>query len=269
MIPCVRRKEGFTMILYARSTSRSLTVALMSLALTVPALTSFAGDAFAEDAPVAPVAVAETQVAPGHAHAGAAANVSGEVTRYVVGPLGHVRGFILKDGTVVMVPRESGDVMAKAVPVGQTVRVEGWSPTASGGKEVMRAAVYGQHGQIIAAPAPGEWKRDREARKTERATERAEIKKLPAASANGTVETVVLGRGGRPEALVLNDGTSVFLRHSLAKAVMSRGIRVGDRIQSEGKGATYAAGSSVVITSITFADGTRFEAKTGPRGERT
>jgi len=252
------------MILHAKSTSRSLVLAALSLALTVPTVAGYATTALAEDAPLTPtnVQVADTQVAPQRgAHQGTPAKVSGVVARYVIGPLGHVRGFLLKDGTFVKVPREGGDALVKAVPVGQTVSVEGVSPVSGGGKKIMRASVYGQHGLVLAAPAKGEWKRDREARKTERETMRAEIQKLPAASANGTVESVVMGRRGKPEAIILDNGTSVFLSHSLARAVTSRGIRVGDRIQVEGKGATYAAGASLVIKSITFADGTRFEGK--------
>ena len=51
----------------------------------------------------------------------------------------------------------------------------------------------------------------------------------------------------------------MFLRPSLAKALMARGIRPGDRIQGAGKGASYPLGASVVVSSITFGDGTRFE----------
>jgi hypothetical protein len=80
------------------------------------------------------------------------------------------------------------------------------------------------------------------------------------------VESVILGHHGKTVAVVLNDGTSVFLRHSLAKAVMARGIRVGDQIQSSGKGATYPLGTSVLAGAITFGDGTHFEARTGSEG---
>jgi len=252
------------MILLTQLTSRSLALAAVSLALTIPALTGFAGTAFADDAPApqAAVTIAGAETAP-HVRQGTPANVSGAVARYVVGPLGHVRGFVLKDGTIVMVHGTAGDGMAKQVRVGEVVRVEGWSPTASGGKEVMHASVFGPHGQVVTPPARGERQRDMGARKAERQEERAEIAKLPDASANGTVETVMMGRRGKPGALVLTDGTSVILSHSLSREVMSRGVRVGDRIQSSGKGATYPAGASVYVRSIAFADGTRFEAKPG------
>jgi hypothetical protein len=250
-----------------KSTSRSLALVVLSVAMCAPTL-GFAGTAFADDAPAAAVS---PDVAPHarHAHEGARATGPCEVARYVVGPLGHIDGFILKDGTVVKTRGESADAMAKQVPLGQTVRVDGWSPSASGGKLMMRAAVYGQHGQIIAPPVRGERTRDPAARKARFQELRAEIKKLPEASANGTVETVIMGRRGAPRALILTDGTSVFLRPSLARAVMARGVRAGDQIQSMGRGATYPAGAAVVIRSITFADGAKFEGRGGRNAQRT
>jgi hypothetical protein len=236
--------------------SRSLVLAVLSVAFAVPALST---SAFADVAP-AVAQTADVSAAPAGARAGARVNVSGEVSRYVVGPLGHVRGFLLKDGTAVMVHETAGDAMAKEVAIGQSVRVEGWSPASSGGKAIRHAAVYGQHGQVVTPPARGAEPRDRSARKEAWNEKREEVAKLPAASANGTVEAIISGRRGKPEGVVLTDGTSVFLGHGLAKAVMARGIRVGDRIQSSGKGATYPVGASVVVSSITFADGSRFEA---------
>jgi hypothetical protein len=243
------------------SKGRSLAVTLLTFALAVPALAS---TAFADVAQPAGEAAEVQGVRAGHT--GTRVNVVGEVARYVVGPLGKVRGFLLKDGTAVMVHGEAGEAMAKAVPVGQSVRVEGWSPSSSGGKTVMRAAVYGQHGQVVAPPT-GEAREQGRGARGERWNElKGEIARLPDASANGTVQTVIQGHRGKIAAVVLSDGTSVFLRPRLAKALMTRGIQPGDRIESSGKGASYPLGKSVVVSSITFADGTRFEA--APPAER-
>jgi hypothetical protein len=241
------------MIQLSKSSYRSLALALLA-AVAVPAA---AATALADAAPPADP-LASPAIARG-VHDGARVNVVGEVARYVVGPLGHVRGFLLKDGTAVMVRGTAGDEMAKGVPVGQSVRVEGWSPTEAGGKAVMHASVYGQHGQIVAPQARGEGNRDE--RRTQWGERREEMQRLPDASANGTVANVISGRRGKVMAVVLDNGTSVFLRPSLARAVMERGIRVGDRIQSSGKGASYPLGASVMVSSISFADGTHFEAR--------
>jgi len=251
------------MIQLIKVTYRSLSVAALSVAVALPALS---GTALADAAPAAGPGVevpADVAGPRGGAREGARISVVGEVGRYIVGPLGHVRGFVLKDGTAVMVPGTAGDAMAKEVPVGQSVRVEGWSPRSSGGKAVMRAAVYGQHGQVV-TPAPRhEGQRDPSARRGEWAERRAEMERLPAASANGTVEAVVPGHHGKPAAVLLTNGMSVFLRPGLARAVSARGIRVGDRIESVGRGATYPLGASVIVGSITFGDGAHFEAPPG------
>lgn len=229
---------------------------LVSVALAVPAAAFIATSAFAD---IAPTAQEASEVGAPRAHPGTRVNVSGEVARYVVGPLGNVRGFLLKDGTAVMVHGKAGDAMAKEVAVGQSVRVEGWSPTASAGKQIRGAAVYGQHGQVVAPPQRGERPRDPAARGERMNEMKAQIAKLPDASANGTVANVITGHHGKPVAVVLTDGTSVFLSPRLAKEVMARGVRPGDQIQSVGKGATYPLGASVVVRSITFGDGAHFE----------
>jgi len=255
------------MIQLSKVSYRSLLVAVLSAAVAVPVL---AGTALAQTAPVTESGVeravepaGEVSAAGARPH-GAPVSVVGEVSRYVVGPLGHVRAFILKDGTAVMLHGTSGDAMAKDVAVGQSVRVEGVSPAAgTGSKLIMRAAVFGQHGQVVTPPARGERGGDRDARKEQWSEMREEIAKLPNASANGTVQTVLAGHHGKLMAVVLTDGTSVFLRPRLAKQVMARGIRPGDRIETTGKGATYPLGASVVVSSIKFSDGAQFQVAPG------
>jgi hypothetical protein len=251
--------------------SRSLLVAVSTALSASLAVSVYPALAFADVAPAAAPSVEATPAAQAGArvnHKGSPVSLAGEVTRYVVGPLGHVRGFVLKDGTTVKIREEAGDAMARAVPIGQQVRVEGWSPASSVGKSVMHAAVYGQHGQVVSAPtrdAGVNVSRDPSAREQRWSAMKAEIAKLPEATANGTVETVIAGRHGRPMGVVLADGTSVFFRPSLAKAMSARGVRIGDRIQSTGKGATYPMGVSIVVDTVSFADGTHFEAPSGAR----
>jgi hypothetical protein len=244
-----------------KASCRSLCLAALTLALAVPA---FASTALADDSP-AEAGDVSSQAAPAQPHArhGSRVDVVGEVEHYVVGPLGHVRGFLLKDGTAVMVHGAAGDGMAREVPVGQSVRVQGWSPADSGGKSVVHAAVFGQHGQVVAPPSRQEGRRDPAERRQAWGEKREEINRLPDASASGTVRSVVVGRHGRTVAVVLTDGTNVFLRPRLARAVRDRGIHVGDRIGASGKGATYPLGASLVVGAITFGDGSHFEARSG------
>jgi hypothetical protein len=249
------RKED-TMIPLSKFASRSFArTVVVSVALGIPVAAGLAATAFADVTPEASTAAEIGRAA----HQGSRVNVTGDVARYFVGPLGHVRGFLLKDGTAVMVHGTAGDAMAKDVAVGQPVRVEGFSPTASGGREIVHAAVFGQHGQVVTPPTRNGEERDPATRQEHWSEIKEQIAKLPEASANGTVQAVVTGHRGKPIALVLTDGTSVFLRPRLAKEVMTRGVRVGDRIQSSGNGATYPLGASVLVRSISFADGAHFE----------
>jgi glutamate synthase domain-containing protein 3 len=252
------RKKGIVMI--QLKSFRSLAVALCSAA----AITALGGTAFADPAPSPGAEVTQAR----GAQRGTSVTVSGEVQRYVVGPLGHVRGFLLRDGTVVMVHGTAGDEMAKSVQVGESVRVEGMSPASANGKLVFRASVYGQHGQVVTAQARGSEGRDPSAREAKREETKAAFARLPEASASGTVQTVIQGRHGKVEGVVLNDGTSLFLGHGLAREVASRGVRIGDTVRVTGKGASYPLGTSVLVKSITFGDGTRFEARArGPAPE--
>jgi hypothetical protein len=244
----------------SKSSARSVVLAVLTAALAVPA---FAGTALADVVP----GTASSSAAAVAPRQGTRVNVVGEVARYVVGPLGNVRGFLLKDGTVVPLHGDAGASMARDVPVGQSVRVEGWSPAASSGKAIMHAAVFGQHGQVVTPPARGEGGKGREQRAHEPGAKSAkwgamkeELAKLPAASASGTVQAVIPGHKGKSVAVVLNDGTNVFFAPRLAGQMKARGIQVGDRIQAQGKGATYPLGASVLARSVTFGDGTRFEA---------
>jgi hypothetical protein len=189
---------------------------------------------------------------------------AGTVARYIVGPAGHVRGFMLRDGTVVFTAR-GGDKMAADVPVGQTVRVDGRAaPNAS--NIVVRARVYGPHGQIAEPGGNGQWKtldpeQRKEQRKARRQKEREELEKLPAASLDGTVQTVVTGRRGRPRALILSNGADVVLERSLVRAMGGRAIKVGDLVHASGKGGTYANGAAIEATELTLADGAHFAGK--------
>jgi hypothetical protein len=191
---------------------------------------------------------------------------SGTVTRYIVGPAGHVRGFVLQNGTVVFTGR-AGDAMAADVAVGQTVQVDGKaSPSAN--NVVMRAKVYGPHGAVSAPSGGGggNWKNLDAAQKKERRAERRqkwqeELAKLPAASLDGKVQTVILGRKGAPRSVILSNGANVVLERSLARALDGRTIKVGDVIHASGKGGTYKNGAAIEATELTFSDGTHFAGK--------
>ena len=225
----------------------SIAVASLTLALAVPAL-------------------ADAAAAPGEARVSHAAEVhtSGELSRYIVGPAGHVRGFLLRDGTVVNLRPKAGDEMAKGVTVGQTVRVDGFGPM-DNGKLVFRANVFGPHGQVATMPAwhePAKTDEAGRARKREewKKEHADELAKLSPVATQGTVQTVLTGHHGAPYAVLLSNGVNVFLSRPMAKELASRTVKTGDVIQVTGRGGTYPLGTSVLATSVTFADGTKLDA---------
>jgi hypothetical protein len=194
---------------------------------------------------------------------------SGTVSRYIVGPAGHVRGFMLQDGTVVFTGRR-GDKMAADVAVGQTVRIDG--RTAAGAPNVvLRAKVFGPHGEITNPAGEGggnraQWKsldpaQRKELRQERRQKRMEELAKLPPTSLDGTVQTVLTGRKGNPRALILSNGSNVVLEHSLTHAMNGAAIKPGDVIHASGKGGTYKNGASIEASELTLANGTRFSGK--------
>jgi len=191
---------------------------------------------------------------------------AGTVARYIVGPAGHVRGFMLRDGTVVYTGR-GGDKMAADVAIGQTVRVDGHS-SPSAPNVVIRAKVFGPHGEVAepGGGGRGNWKaldpEQRKERRAERQEKRKEeMAKLPAASLDGTVQTVVMGRRGKPRALILSNGGNVVLERSLTHALGGATLKVGDVVHASGKGGTYKNGASIEASELTLADGTHFAGK--------
>jgi hypothetical protein len=233
---------------------RIFSTVLLASFLTALSASAFAGEPQPETAGRPPMA----EVHP-----------TGTVARYIVGPAGHVRGFMLRDGTVVFTGR-GGDKMAADVAVGQTVRVDGRAaPNAS--NVVMRAKVYGPHGEV-SEPGAGagggrqQWKTlDPEQRKERRQARRQkhmeELAKLPATSLDGTVQTILTGRQGNPRALILSNGGNVVLERSLVRSMGGRPLKVGDVVHASGKGGTYQNGASIEATELTLADGTHFASK--------
>ncbi|MFO0649463.1 MAG: hypothetical protein U0326_24695 [Polyangiales bacterium] len=105
---------------------------------------------WAQNVPQAPAAQAPAMQRP----APTPAQASGNLARFLVGPGGRVRGLVLDNGTVVMVPPRASADLAQRVRVGQPLRVEGVTfPGATAGTAtIFRATVRGADGSVIAAP---------------------------------------------------------------------------------------------------------------------
>jgi hypothetical protein len=220
-----------------------------------------------------------------------AAQASGTVARFIVGPGGRVRSLMLNNGTLVMVnPRANPDI-AQRVRVGQAVRVEGFSRPGGGDNVIFRATIRGADGSVIAqAPANAPfmgggagWRhggnhgeRDLGPRGWHGGGHhgmrgegmRHRLANLPTQTTNGTVQRVINGMRGTPRTLLLANNTTVYVPRGMGAQLARRGVRVGETIRASGRGSVSPQGTGLVAEQLTFADGATFNApvSTAPNG---
>jgi hypothetical protein len=197
----------------------------------------------------------------------APAQTSGTVTRYIVGPMGHVRGLTLNNGAIVMLNGRLGDAVARQIPVGQPVSINGFA-NPSNPLEIFRASVSIPSGAVVATPAFQGYGQQGGANghhrdPARRAEMTARLAQLPVRNASGTVQAVLAGPRGRAHGVLLSDGTSVFFGRGIARDVSQRGLHVGESLRVSGRGNTYPQGASLLADALTFADGTTVHAN-GP-----
>lgn len=236
-------------------------LSLIAAGLLGLASVAHAGYALAQNAP-APFAGQPGRPAP------VAVTSDGHVARLIVGPMGHMRGFVLDNGTAVMVHGREGDAVA-SLAIGAPVHVEGFgfpgatamihhaTVTAPGGQVLIAPQPHGQHGNWGANGANGTPPADRMAGREARHQEMAaRFAQLPVVSTSATVQTVLAGPRGGVHMVLLSNGTSVFLPRPIAEAVRARGgIRAGENLQVSGHGGAYPQGTSIMADHVTFADG--------------
>ncbi len=225
-------------------------------------------------------AVAEAQSPP---QAGAEAprpaftptQTTGPVARYILGPAGHVRGFQLANGAVVWVHGHEGDALAQRVPVGQSVRVEGFVIQGAPTTVIHRPTIQASDGTtLVTAPPmpPGGFRGPREpgGREAgegheghmhgmmEHRLERLEA--MPQYSANGTVQTVLQGPRGGIHGLLLANNTAVFFPRPISEGLRAHGVQPGQVVRVNGRGGAFPLGASVLAEQVTLADGTTLSA---------
>lgn len=246
-----------------------MNVRTLALSLSL-SLLGASGAALAQQAPEAPRECHHgARGERGDRPAPQAASVSGPIARYVVGPGGHVRGFTLRDGTLVMT--RGGDALAQRVAVGTTVAVDGLR--APNGNTIFRASVRLPDGtELVAAPqgrgGPGGghgWHRGRGAHRQEgqqgqaqgdrRARWQERMASLTPQSTTAQVQQVVGGRRGA-RMLLLSDNTTVVLARGMGRSLGERTIRPGETVTVQGRGGAYPQGRSILADSLRLADGT-------------
>lgn len=242
-----------------------------------------AATAAAQNAPAAPDAQAPARPAP------VAAQASGNLARFVVGPNGHVRGLALHNGTVVMLPPRAGADLAQRVGVGVPLRVEGFSRPGAP-HMIFRATVRGADGSVLVAapqgpmgphgrfgagrgghPEHGGMHRGGMRGGMHRggrggmhggfgAARAARLAAMPQQRLGGTVQQVLAGPRGGVRALLLSNNATVTVPRPMAAPLAQRGVRVGESVQVVGRGTATPQGTGVIAEQLTFADGARFAA---------
>lgn len=227
-------------------------VGLGSMAATVPAIAQHAGPQVGDAQRPAPVA----------------ASADGQIARFIVGPMGHVRGFVLDSGTLVMTGGREDEATATLLAVGNAVHVAGFG--LPGMPLTIMHATVSVNGQVVIAPrehgqhgggARGAWQSlspaDRMARFEAHSQQRdARIAQLPAVTTSGTVQLVLAGPRGGAHGVLLSNGASVFFPRPIAEAIRARGgLHSGESLHVVGHGGNYPQGTSVFAQRLTFSDG--------------
>jgi hypothetical protein len=78
----------------------------------------------------------------------------GTIKTFNTGPNGETNGVILRDGTTVMFPPESGAQLRSMVKEGSRIRVSGMSRPGASGQVVVDAQTITANGRTITVPAP-------------------------------------------------------------------------------------------------------------------
>lgn len=242
------------------------------VALALSLALSSISTAWAQNVPAAPAQGAMNRTPP------VAAQTSGNLARFVVGPGGHVRGLALDNGALVMLSPRSTQDIASRVRVGQPLRIEGVTRAGAGTTVLHRATVRAADGTVLVAPParpsdaqPG-MRRGRDgahhgprmharrgARRAERRAER--LASLPPQQVSGAVQQVVTGPRGGVRALLLANNATVMVPRAMGQQLGQRGVRAGETVRVAGRGNTTPQGTGVVAERLTLADGTTLSAQ--------
>jgi hypothetical protein len=244
----------------------------LALALALALATSSVA---AQSVPAAPGLAPSARPAP------VATQAAGNLARFIVGPGGRVRGIVLHQGTVALLPPRAGAALAQSMGLGVPLRVEGLAHPGATPAVIFRATIRAADGTVLFAPppgapdAPGHFDDGDEHPGLRRGGpwgafgggmgggpggRAARLGALPPQRVSGAVQQVIAGPRGRVRMLLLANQTTVTLPRQLVEALAQRGVRVGEVVQVSGRGTATPQGTGLVAEQLTFADGTRFAA---------
>lgn len=161
----------------------------------------------------------------------------GEVRRLLINPYGEVDGLQLTDGRVVKFPAHRGAQLSQAVAPGQTVRITGRFE----GVGVIKAdAILNVgSGQITVDQPPAHWPQKPLPRHLRAA-------QLQSQETEGTIATVLTGRRGEPNGVILQNGVIVrFPHHGVTTA-----LQPGQSFAARGLGTRNQHGQALEAVSM-------------------
>lgn len=171
-------------------------------------------------------------------HWAAAPQLQGQVSRLLINPFGEVDGLRLADGKLVKFPPHMGEEVAAAVQPGQVIGVSG-RPEGYGSVKAY-AITNTRTGQTVIDPGPPHH------RGIFKAPPHLRMQSLQAMQAEGRIETVLTGKRGEANGVLLDSGSIVrFPPHSLRLP-----LQAGQPFAAAGMGTTNRHGSALEAMSI-------------------
>lgn len=162
-------------------------------------------------------------------------SAEGQVQRFLINPYGEVDGLQLADGRVVKFAPHMGEELVQFVTSGQTVRVSAGRP--EGANTVKAYAIVNlTSGRVIEELPPPYPRFPRHLRAAPLQEQQAE----------GTIATVLTGRHGEPNGVILSSGAIVrFAPHSLTTT-----LNPGQAFAARGFGTRNAHGLALEAVSM-------------------
>lgn len=160
--------------------------------------------------------------------------------RYLLDAHGHVRGLLLKDGSLVHAPEAA--VRDTSMKAGDALKIEAHAKTTGSVTSYGRALVK-KNGTVVVDAT----------KKVERGEKAKSTGKLAELSASGKIAFFLYGHKGVVNGVVLADGT---VAHAGKGASLDEyKLKVGDAVTVSGKGGSYALGRSLKLESIKLPNG--------------
>jgi hypothetical protein len=160
--------------------------------------------------------------------------------RYVLDAHGHVRGLLLKDGSLVHAPEAA--VRDTSMKAGDALKIEAHA-RATGGVTLYARALVKKNGTVVVDAT----------KKVEHSERGKSTGKLADLSATGKIAFFLYGHKGSVSGVVLADGT---VAHAGKGASLDEyKLKIGDAVTVSGKGGSYALGRALKLESIKLPNG--------------